>query len=121
VAVEGVDRGLRGRDIVADVAQGLADVSPVLLLDVGVVVLLGPPTRELDLLSLAVVVQVLVDDLRAVRSMPGTCGNVPNVIGRDDRAMAVGWSMKIVRQLARLTTQRPAKDQVERAVFRSRK
>jgi hypothetical protein len=52
--------------------------------------------------------------------MPGTCGTVPNVIGRDDRAMAVGWSTKIVRQLARLTMQRPAKDQVERAVVRIR-
>jgi hypothetical protein len=52
--------------------------------------------------------------------MPGTCGTAPNVIGRDDRAMAVGWSTKIVRQLARLTTQRPAKDQVERAVVRIR-
>jgi hypothetical protein len=40
VAVEGVDRGLRGRAIEAEVAQELVDVSPVLLLDVGVVVLL---------------------------------------------------------------------------------
>jgi hypothetical protein len=40
VEAEGIDRGLHGRVIVADVAQALADVSPVLLLDVGVVVLL---------------------------------------------------------------------------------
>jgi hypothetical protein len=60
---------------------------------------------------------VLVDDFRAVRSVPGTCGTVPNVIGRDDRAMAVGSSTKI----AGLAAQRPANNQAERAVFRIRK
>ena len=64
---------------------------------------------------LAAGIRVLIDDLRAVRSMPGTCGTAPNVIGRDDRAMAVGSSMEIVG----LAAQRPANDQVERAGFRS--
>jgi hypothetical protein len=50
--VESLDRGLRGEAVVAHVAQELADVGPVLLLDVGVVVLLvGPPARELNLLG----------------------------------------------------------------------
>src|SRR6202171_2648824 len=66
-AVEGVDRGLRSRGVVAHVAQELAYVGPVLLLDVGVVVLLvGPAPGELDLLRLAVVPEMLVDELRAV-------------------------------------------------------
>jgi len=42
-------------------------VGPVLLLDMGVVVLLvGPPPGELDLLGLAVVPEMLVDELRAI-------------------------------------------------------
>lgn len=44
-------------------------------------------------------------------------GTVPDVIGRDDRAMAVGSSTKI----GGLAAQRPANNQVERAVFRIRK
>jgi hypothetical protein len=48
--------------------------------------------------------------------MPGTCGTATNVIGRDDRAMAVRSSMEIVD----LAAQRLANDQVERAGFRIR-
>src|SRR5688572_20766084 len=66
-AVEGLDGRLRRRAVVAYVAQQLADVRPVLLLDVGVVVLLvRAPAGELDLLGLAVVPQMLIDEFRAV-------------------------------------------------------
>src|SRR6202162_6391211 len=66
-AVEGVDRGLRAWGVVAHVAEELADVGSVFLLDVGVVVfLVGPAAGELDLLGLAVVPEMLVDELRAV-------------------------------------------------------
>src|SRR3990172_9313190 len=67
VAIEGV-HGVEGlRRVVADVAQKLADVSPVLLLDVGVVVLLvGAAAGELDRVGLAVPIEVGVDELRAV-------------------------------------------------------
>src|SRR5262245_57804761 len=66
-AVERVDRGLGGGSVVAHVPEQLADVGPVLLLDVGVVVLLvGAAAGELDLLGLTVVPQMLIDKLRAV-------------------------------------------------------
>src|SRR5262245_6404448 len=65
--VERVNGGLGHGGVVAHIAEEFADVGPVLLLDVGVVVLLiGPPAGELDLLGLAVIPPVLIDELRAV-------------------------------------------------------
>ena len=53
VTVQGVDRGLSHRAVVTHVAQELADTSAVLLLDVRVIILLvGPPPRELDLVGI---------------------------------------------------------------------
>jgi len=67
VPIEIVERGPRGRRVVADVTHELGDVGPVLLLDVGVIVLLvGPAPRELDRLRLAVAVEMIVDELRAI-------------------------------------------------------
>src|SRR5437016_5082096 len=55
VGVERVHRRARRRRVIAHVPEELADVRPVLLFDVGVVVLLvGPAAGELDLLGLAV-------------------------------------------------------------------
>ncbi len=67
VTVEVVHRveGLGG--VVADVAQELPDVGPVLLLDVGVVVfLIGPAARERDLVGLTGPRELVIDALRAV-------------------------------------------------------
>src|SRR6266403_4966196 len=67
VGVERVHRGARRRRVIAYVPEELADVRPVLLFDVGVVVLLiGAAAGELDLLGLAVLPEMLVDELRAV-------------------------------------------------------
>src|SRR5438552_285540 len=67
VTVEVVERRDRARRVVAVVAHELADMGPVLLLNVSVVVfLVGPPPRELDRLRLAVAIQVVVDELRAI-------------------------------------------------------
>src|SRR5438552_93708 len=55
VTVEVVERRDRARRVVAVVAHELADMGPVLLLNVSVVVfLVGPPPRKLDRLRLAV-------------------------------------------------------------------
>src|SRR2546429_660897 len=67
VGVERVHRRARRRRVIAHVPEELADVRPVLLFDVGVVVLLvGPAAGELDLLGLAVLPEMLVNELRAV-------------------------------------------------------
>ena len=55
------------RRFVAVPADELADVGPVLLLDMGVVVLLlGPAPGEADLPIMAITVQIMVDELAAV-------------------------------------------------------
>ena len=65
--VERVHGGHGGGGIVAHVAQELPDVRPVLLLDVGVVVLLvRAPPGELNPVALAVPDEVGVDELGAV-------------------------------------------------------
>ena len=67
VPIERVQRHHGRRGVVPPVPHELADVRPVLLLDVGVVVLLvRPAARELDLLGLAVAVEMVVDELGAV-------------------------------------------------------
>ncbi len=67
VAVQIVDRGDGLGRIIAVPAQELADVSPVFLLDVGVVVLLvRPAAGELDGVDLAIVPQVMIDELAAI-------------------------------------------------------
>ncbi len=67
MAVEGI-HGVEGRGGVgAHVPQECADVGPVLLLDMGVIVfLVGALASELDPLSLAIPVEMVVDELRAV-------------------------------------------------------
>jgi len=81
VAVEGVDgfQGLRG--IVAVPAQELAHMGPVLLLDVGIVVLLiGAAAGELDGGGLlAVLDQMVVEELAAVIGVQGAQGERQNV------------------------------------------
>src|SRR2546426_5758769 len=67
MAVERVDGGEGGERVIPEIAEQFADVGPVLLLDVGVVVfLVGPPAGELDGVGLAVIVEVAVDELGAV-------------------------------------------------------
>src|SRR5262245_42091744 len=61
------------RGVVAHISQQLAHVRPVLLLDVRVVVLLvRPAARELNLVDLAVVPQMLIDELTAVIRVDAT-------------------------------------------------
>src|SRR5262249_23257243 len=70
--VERVDGGLSHGGVVADVAEELADVGPVLLLDVDVVVLLvRPAAGELDLLGLAVMNPSLLPSTCTCMYYPG--------------------------------------------------
>ena len=65
--IEGIEGGTGRRALVAVVADHLAHGGPVLLLDVGLVVLVvGSTAGEGDLLLLAVALQVVVDELAAV-------------------------------------------------------
>ncbi len=67
VLIQRVQGGHRGGRVIPPVAHELADVRPVLLLDVGVVILLvRAPARELDLLGLTVPIEMVVDELGAV-------------------------------------------------------
>jgi hypothetical protein len=67
VPVQVIEGGDRRQGVVPVVAHELADVGPVLLLDVGVVVLLvGSPPRELNGVGLAVPVEGIVDELAPV-------------------------------------------------------
>ena len=62
-----VERLERGRRVITHVVHKLAHMGPVLLFNVRVVVfLVGPPPRELNLLPLAVAIEVMVDELRPV-------------------------------------------------------
>src|SRR5262245_16215420 len=75
VAVEGVQRRHRRRGVVAEIPHELPHVGPVLLLDVGVVVLLvGRAARELDLVRLAVPEEMVIDELGPVEFC-ATTGN----------------------------------------------
>jgi hypothetical protein len=72
VGVERVDRGQRRVGVVSNVPEQLPHVRPVLLLDVGVVVLLvRPAARELDVPARAVRPEMVVDEFRAV--VPSEC------------------------------------------------
>jgi hypothetical protein len=65
--VEGMEGGTGGRALIAVIADHLPHGGPVLLLDVGLVVfLVGSTTRGGDALLLAVALEVVVDELRAV-------------------------------------------------------
>ena len=67
IGVEVVERRDGLRRLVAVPADELADVGPVLLLDMGVVVLfIGPAPGEADLPVMAITVQIMVDELAAV-------------------------------------------------------
>jgi hypothetical protein len=67
VGIHDVHRLERGRRVIPHVAQQLAHVGPVLLLDMRVVVLrVRPSPRELNLVGAAVAHQVRVDEFGAV-------------------------------------------------------
>jgi len=67
VLIARIQGGHGRRRVVPPIPDELADVSPVLLLDVRVVIpLVRAPARELDLLTLAVPVEMVVDELRPV-------------------------------------------------------
>ena len=67
VGIESVEPFERRRRIIADVADELADVRPVFLFDVGVVVfLVRPAARELNAAPSAIAIQVVIDKLRPI-------------------------------------------------------
>jgi len=67
VLVQRIDRGQRRVRVVPDVAEELPHVRPILLFDVGVVVLLvRAPTRELDVLLRAVAAEMVIDEFRPI-------------------------------------------------------
>ena len=67
IRIQRVERGERGRRVIAVVAHQLADVGPVFLLDMRVVVLLvRPAARELNGTGPTVAIQVVVDELGPV-------------------------------------------------------
>ena len=80
-----VERLERGRRVITHVAHKLAHMGPVLLFNVRVVVfLVGPPPRELNLLPLAVAIEVMVDELRPVcpNRCPGAETGAPGALSR---------------------------------------
>ena len=73
VGIHGVHRRERGSGVIPHIPHQFADMRPVLLLDVRVVVLLvRSPARELDLVGPAVLMQVRVDEFRAVVGVDAT-------------------------------------------------